>query len=527
MKKILFLFITGLTVSASYSQEVSDALRYSQENLTGTARYRAMSGAFGAVGGDISALSVNPAGSAIFNSNQVGISFSNQNIKNNSNYFGTQTSDKENSFILNQAGGVFVFKNHDPRVGWSKIAIGATYENTNNFNNEIFSAGYNPSHSVDAYFLDYANYSNGGAPVPHELVNTQGNETVSDLYHYLGSNFPNGQYPNLSGFSAQQALLGYQGYIVNIDDVNNPNSPYSTNVPKGNNTNYYQTNDIYSRGYNSKVSFNIATSYKDRLYLGANLNVHITDYRRSTSFYETNNGLLTSNETISSIRFNNDLYTYGNGFSFQLGAIGKVTEAFRLGIAYESNTWYELYDELSQSLYTTRQAAGGPIINANVNPNVVNVYESYTLQTPDRWTFSAAYIFGKSGLLSIDYGIRNYGNAKFKPTNAGFGGINNEIDNTLTSVGELRIGAEYKIKQLSLRGGYRYEGSPYKNGITVGELNSYSAGLGYNFGSTKLDLAYSYLERDSNQGFFTRGFTDGANITSKLNNVTMTLLFEL
>ncbi len=525
MKKIFFLFITGLTVSASYSQEVSDALRYAQENLTGTARYRAMSGAFGAVGGDISALSVNPAGSAIFNSNQIGFSFSNQNIKNNSDYFGTPTSDKKNSFILNQAGGVFVFKNHNPNVGWNKITIGATYENTNNFNNEVFSAGYNPSHSVDAYFLDYANYSNGGAPVPHAWVNTQGNETITDLYQDLGSNFPNSQYPNLSGYSAQQAFLGYQGYIINIDDVNNPNSTYSTNVPKD--ATYYQTNEIYSRGYNSKASFNIATSYKDRLYLGANLNLHITDYRRSTSFYESNNGDLQSDPTISSIRFNNDLYTYGNGFSFQLGAIGKVTDNFRLGVAYESNTWYELYDELSQSVYTTRQAAGGPILNANVSPDVVNVYESYTLQTPDRWTFSAAYIFGKSGLLSIDYGIRNYRNTKFKPTSAGFGGINDQIDNTLTSTGELRIGGEYKIKQLSLRGGYRYEGSPYKNGITVGDLNSYSAGLGYNFGSTKLDLAYSYLERKSNEGFFTRGFTDGANITSKLNNVTMTLLFEL
>ncbi|MCV2483727.1 outer membrane protein transport protein [Flavobacterium sp. SH_e] len=526
MKKILFLFITGLTVSASYSQEVTDALRYSQDNLTGTARFRAMSGAFGAVGGDLSSLSVNPAGSAIFNSNQVGVSFSNQNLKNNSNYFGTETSDKQNSFILNQAGGVFVFKDHNPNNGWSKIAIGVTYENTNNFNNEVFSAGTNPFNSVDGYFLDYANYGNGGAPVPQEFVNLQPGETLTDLYQFLGSNLPNGQYPNLSGFSAQQALLGKMGQVINIDDPSNPNSAYSTNVPED--TDYYQTNEIYTRGYNSKLSFNIATSYRDKLYFGANLNVHITDYRRSTSFYEANNGALQSGATISDLRFNNDLHTYGNGFSFQLGAIGKVTKNFRLGVAYESNTWYELYEELYQSLYTTRQAAGGQPINANVNPDVLNVYDSYTLQTPDKWTFSAAYIFGKSGLLSIDYALKNYGNTKFKPTNAGFGGINNEIDNSLTSTGELRIGGEYKIKQLSLRGGYRFEGSPYKNGTTIGDLNSYSAGLGYNFGTTKLDLAYSYLERKSNESFLaSQSFASGANITSKLNNVTMTLLFEL
>ncbi|MEG1230583.1 MAG: outer membrane protein transport protein, partial [Flavobacterium sp.] len=261
---------------------------------------------------------------------------------------------------------------------------------------------------------------------------------------------------------------------------------------------------------------------------GANLNAHITDYRRSSSFYEDNSNPLEPTETISNLRFNNELYTYGNGFSFQLGAIAKVTDSFRLGLAYESNTWYELYDEVSQSLHTTTQAANGPEKYADINPKIINVYESYTLQTPGKTTFSAAYIFGKSGLISVDYAIKDYGNTKYKPTNdPGFRGVNNEISNQLTNNGELRVGAEYKINQLSLRGGYRYEGSPYKNKTTIGDLNSYSGGLGYNFGGTKLDLAYSYAERKSNQGFFSKGFTDGANITSKLNNVTLTLLFEL
>jgi len=501
MKKILFLFITGLTFSVSYSQEVSDAVRYSQDNLTGTARFRAMSGAFGAVGGDLSAITVNPAGSAVFNNNQVGVSFSNQNVKNNSNYFGTQTSDKKNSFILNQAGAVFVFKDHNQNNEWNKIAIGASYENTNNFDNNIFSAGTNPTNSIGSYFVNFANGI--------ELGNITGIPYRDQFYN------------------EQQAYFGYYGHVINpVNENSNTNTQYTSNVPAGGN--YYQENNIYTTGYNSKLSFNIASSYKDRLYFGANLNVHVTDYRRSSSFYEDNSNPLQPTATISNLRFNNELYTYGNGFSFQLGAIAKVTEAFRLGLAYESNTWYSLYDEVSQSLGTTRQAAGGPEIFENINPNVVNVYESYTLQTPGKFTFSGAYVFGKSGLISVDYSIKDYSNTKFKPTNdTGFRGVNNDISNQLTTAGELRVGAEYKIKQLSLRGGYRFEGSPYKNGTTIGDLNSYSGGLGYSFGSTKLDLAYSYLERKSNQGFFTTGLTDGANITSKLNNVTLTLLFEL
>ena len=501
MKKIFFLFITGLAVSVSYSQEVSDAVRFSQDNITGTARFRAMSGAFGAVGGDLSALTVNPAGSAIFSNNQVGITFSNQNIKNNSNYFGTQTSNKDNSFILNQAGGVFVFNDHNPNNNWKKIVIGGTYENTNNYNSDTFSAGTNPTHSLDQYFLTFAN----GIPL-----------NVIDGLEYRDLDY-----------NEQQAHLGYWGHVIDpVDENDGNNTQYTTNVPAGGN--YYQENEVHTWGYNSKVSFNIATSYKDKIYLGANLNLHITDYRRSSSFYEDNNQPLEPTETISNLRFNNELYTYGNGFSFQLGAIAKVTEAFRLGLAYESNTWYDLYDETSQSLQTTRQAAGGDIIYENIDPNIVNVYERYTLQTPGKMTVSAAYIFGKSGLISIDYSFKDYSNTKYKPTSdPGFGGVNNDIRNQLTNNGELRIGGEYKINRLSLRGGYRFEGSPYKNGTTIGDLNSYSGGLGYSFGSTRLDLAYSYLERKTNQGFFATGFTDGANITSKLNNVSFTLLFEL
>tara|TARA_R110002124_G_scaffold25282_6_gene91640 strand:- start:3790 stop:4248 length:459 start_codon:yes stop_codon:yes gene_type:complete len=152
MKKYLFVLIAGFTFSAAQSQEITDALRYSQDNLIGTARFRAMGGAFGALGGDLSSLNVNPAGSAVFINNQVTVTLSNNDIKNNSNYFGTTTTDNSNSFDLNQAGGVFVFKNQNPSSDWKKFSVGVNYENTNNFSNSIFSAGTNPNNSIDRYF---------------------------------------------------------------------------------------------------------------------------------------------------------------------------------------------------------------------------------------------------------------------------------------------------------------------------------------------------------------------------------------
>ena len=76
---------------------ITDALRYSVENLNGTARFRAMGGAFGSIGGDMSAMNINPAGSSVFNYNQATISLSSFNKSNNAGYFGTNTSTKENS----------------------------------------------------------------------------------------------------------------------------------------------------------------------------------------------------------------------------------------------------------------------------------------------------------------------------------------------------------------------------------------------------------------------------------------------
>ena len=199
---------------------------------------------------------------------------------------------------MNQTGGVFIFKNQNTSSDWKKISFAINYENINNFDNSIFSAGINPTNSIDGYFLSYANYANGGNPVPQEFVNTVTGESISDLYSFLGNNLPNMQYPNLSGFGAQQAMMGYQGYIINaVDDTNN-NSLYTSNETPGGK--YYQENNIYSKGYNGKLSFNMATSYKDKLYIGINLNSHFIDFIRTTNFYESNTNPLNNNYTVTS-----------------------------------------------------------------------------------------------------------------------------------------------------------------------------------------------------------------------------------
>lgn len=66
MKKLYILsallFLSGLLRAQGYD----DILRFSRFTTTGTARSAAMGGAFGALGGDLSTLSTNPAGIGVF-----------------------------------------------------------------------------------------------------------------------------------------------------------------------------------------------------------------------------------------------------------------------------------------------------------------------------------------------------------------------------------------------------------------------------------------------------------------------------
>lgn len=128
MKKILFSAAIAMVAVTSYAQQdlntAADAVRYSLDNLTGTARFRAMGGAFGAVGGDPSAINVNPAGSAILMYNTGTATLSSYNINNQANYFGTSRKQNDNTFDLNQIGGFFVFNNAKEDAFMNKFTLG-------------------------------------------------------------------------------------------------------------------------------------------------------------------------------------------------------------------------------------------------------------------------------------------------------------------------------------------------------------------------------------------------------------------
>ncbi|NJB37367.1 OmpP1/FadL family transporter [Croceivirga sp. JEA036] len=500
MKRILTL-ILGLACLSANAQNINDVLRLGLEESQGTARYQAMGGAFGALGGDLSSLNSNPAGSAIFNYGQFAISGSNYNRSNDQGYGSSFNNTTLNSVELNQVGGVFVFNSQNPNSNWKKMALAVNYDLVDSFDNEYRING-NSTTGVDQYFLGFAN------GVPFGSINYDPNsEFVDDVYLEIGE---------LQNFGNQQAFLGYAGGLISPADPDNPDGESYLS-----NTEYSQVNQRYlqsTAGYNSKFTLNFSGQYQENLYLGASLNFHSVLFERFTQLDE--DGYITDSP-VNFSSFDNLLQTEGNGFSFSLGAIAKLNDNIRVGGSYQSPTWYYLNDNLSQQINSNLADSEIRFINFNL----INFYEDYTIQTPSKVTGSAAIVFGKDGLLSFDYSHQDFSKAELRPNNDPvFEEENTFIASELGAVNSYKLGGEYRIERLSLRGGYQIIESPYADKQIMDDLSGYSAGLGYDFGGSKLDLSFVHTEQDMDFALLDAASNTAA---STFTNTNVTLTYTL
>ncbi|MCD4745380.1 MAG: hypothetical protein K8R58_03690, partial [Bacteroidales bacterium] len=92
-KSLIVLFVTLYSLSL-FAQNDVDALRYSKITFGGSARYMALSGAFGALGADFSTLSTNPAGIGLYKKSEFSITPS---------FYIGQTSSEYNDFTLDDS----------------------------------------------------------------------------------------------------------------------------------------------------------------------------------------------------------------------------------------------------------------------------------------------------------------------------------------------------------------------------------------------------------------------------------------
>ena len=143
MKKLtLLVLFLGISMSI-FSQSLSYtdlALLFSKDTNLGTARFNAMSGAFGALGGDISAIKTNPAGASIFTNSTFSASVNSRNETISARYYGSQSTTQEDYFNFSQAGAIFVYKT-DYSSDWSKFSFGFNYAIQNDYNAHFFTSG--------------------------------------------------------------------------------------------------------------------------------------------------------------------------------------------------------------------------------------------------------------------------------------------------------------------------------------------------------------------------------------------------
>jgi hypothetical protein len=159
MKKIYLLLTSMALLSfAGQTQNLVDALRFTESFPGGTARFVSMGGAFSALGGDFSALSYNPAGIGVFRSTEFTMSPSLMYNKSNAEFLGTAREDYRYNFNFNQLGFVMSF---NPGSGNLKnINLGFGYNHLNDFNQTTPIEGFNPTGSLVDYFF-YNDYVGG------------------------------------------------------------------------------------------------------------------------------------------------------------------------------------------------------------------------------------------------------------------------------------------------------------------------------------------------------------------------------
>ena len=166
MKKILVPAIALALPAAVMAQSAVDAYNLSQSELRGTARFMSMGGAFTALGGDLSAVSLNPASLGVYRSSEIGATLD----INFRNYKTDAVSESQTKAFCNNFGYVGVARLDG---AMRTFAWGASYGRTASFD-RITNGYVNPtSISLSNYI---ASWTNGIAASDMEFIKDKYNQ---------------------------------------------------------------------------------------------------------------------------------------------------------------------------------------------------------------------------------------------------------------------------------------------------------------------------------------------------------------
>ena len=244
------IILSGLVFFSLYAsaQEPSDALRYSRFAPVGTARSMAIGGALTALGGDISSTHVNPAGIALFKTNEFVLSPGFNLSNNKSNYLGTSDKAKESAFNFGTSG--FIIANPSSgRSNWKNFSYAVTANRTANFNNRVVYNGTNNQSSYSEKYLE-------------ELIGDRvTNPNAAAVDYPFGSSLAFNTFLIEPDLNASGDATGY----------------FSLATPQ---TGLIQEQVIETTGGVSTISFAASGNLNDKFYLGGSFNWDILRYRR-------------------------------------------------------------------------------------------------------------------------------------------------------------------------------------------------------------------------------------------------------
>jgi hypothetical protein len=453
MKKLYIITIIFLLAVTASAQTVDDACLFSQTYYQGTAKALGMGNAMGAVGGDMTAVCINPASMGVYRSSEVTASINLLDNYNKSTYYGTQNSGNKVRFSLPNVGYVHAKEKSNFRaLRYAQFGVGFT--RTNDFNVHTNAMGINPNSSkVDDYLAQIDGYA----------VSESAASEWKDAFPYT-------IYP------------AWSTYLIDIYQDQSGQPYYDSPVPPGN---IWQGQECDYIGRSEAWTFAGSFNFYDRLFIGISADLaHIKRVGNKTLKESSTESTTTGFNQWS---FDEDLRSIGWGGNVKAGFIFHATQWLRIGGAFHSPTIYRF----SETWQTTTEAEIDLVMNKYISPE--SHYE-YNFFTPLKCVGSLAFVIGQQGMVSIDAEYTNYGAARFKAIPSDdfdYDPTNESIKSTLGRTLNLRLGSEWRVGRTYLRFGAAYYGSPFGLGQPGGSVKKASCGVSVPLSaSTSLDFAY-------------------------------------
>lgn len=493
---ITIIFSSLYTIAQDVTPVAEDALRWSWNKPSGSARNQALGGANVALGSDLTSLFVNPAGIGLYSTSEATItpmmSFSNGSAK----YFGNGTSfDHTPALSFGASGFVFNPGKRQNDLGIC-IRFGLGVNRTADFNRSLYYTGNNYNTS----------FTDNPTAIFHDYVDEAQQKGTINPYTILGAAK---QDPNLYFVSR----MGLESHLISINEDHSNNYFYgfsrAADVLDIDKSFLIQENSVTTSGGITEVSTGLAVT-GNNLSIGLSVGVPILQYNRHREYTESDGSGLTDNY-FNSFRYVEDYSTETIGVNIKAGALLKLSPHWRVGLALHTPTFYtNIANSLSASMTTDAE-------NYDPNQSVFTsstgaIYHDqlkmeYGFQSPTRLMAGVTFMFNETpdvkkqrGFITADVEFINMKAMTFdnpdlegKAQEAFYASTNKDIRNLYTNGFNYRAGAELKFSPIMLRGGFSYFNNPYsKSSDLKASMISYSAGIGYRNKGIFIDAAYVY-----------------------------------